>query len=126
MQSRSGRLCTNMHRSFTMQVKANLSPKPGGGKGARALDWWVGEDCPAELFAFVDLSTQRVWVLWKHELLSNAQQRSSGRLHLYMYSISVPNSLAYSRNGEHRFAEFLFENGVHLLFWPGLVANNVE
>ena len=33
--------------SFTIQVKANLEPKPGGGKGAAAIDWWVDEDCPA-------------------------------------------------------------------------------
>jgi hypothetical protein len=42
-------------RSFTIQVKTNLTPKPGGGKGAPAIDWWVNEDCPAEFYAFVDL-----------------------------------------------------------------------
>jgi hypothetical protein len=26
---------------YTIQVKTNLSAKPGGGKGAPALDWWV-------------------------------------------------------------------------------------
>ena len=36
-------------RSITLQVKTNLAPKPGGGKGAPAVDWWVSEDCPAEL-----------------------------------------------------------------------------
>ena len=34
--------------SFTIQVKANLAPKPRGGKGAAAIDWRVDEDCPAE------------------------------------------------------------------------------
>lgn len=38
--------------SITLQVKSNLTPKPGGGKGAPAVDWWVSEDCPAELYAF--------------------------------------------------------------------------
>ena len=27
--------------SFTIQVKANLAPKPSGGKGSAAIDWWV-------------------------------------------------------------------------------------
>ena len=27
----------------TIQVKTNLKPKPGGGKGKLALDWWVPE-----------------------------------------------------------------------------------
>jgi len=76
-------------RSFTIQVKTNLAPKPGGGKGAPAFDWWVAEDCPAEIYALADISTRRVWLFTKHELSSTAQQRSSGRLHLYMYSNSA-------------------------------------
>ena len=44
----------------TIQVKANLKAKPGGGKGRAALDWWLPHDSPAELIAFVDLSTQRI------------------------------------------------------------------
>lgn len=45
-------------RSVTIQVKTNLAPKPGGGKGAPAIDWWVSDDCPAEVYAFADLSTR--------------------------------------------------------------------
>lgn len=44
----------------TIQVKTNLKPKPGGGKGKNALDWWIPENSPAELVALVDLSEQRV------------------------------------------------------------------
>ena len=32
-------------RSLTIQVKTNLTPKPGGGKGAPAIDRWISEDC---------------------------------------------------------------------------------
>jgi hypothetical protein len=103
-------------RSFTIQVKTNLTPKPGGGKGAPGVDWWVSEDCPAELYAFVDLSTRRVWLLNKEELASSAQQRSSGRLHLYMYTDSESQSLAYARHGDMRFSEFLFENRIPSFF----------
>ncbi|HVW79042.1 MAG TPA: hypothetical protein VHB45_15615 [Alloacidobacterium sp.] len=103
-------------RSVTLQVKTNLTPKPGGGKGAPAVDWWVSEDCPAELYAFADLSTRRVWILTKNELASAAQQRSNGRLHLYMYTNADSGSTGYARHGDHRFSEFLFENRVLSLF----------
>lgn len=103
-------------RSFTIQVKTNLAPKPGGGKGAPAIDWWVGEDCPAEFYAFVDLSSRRVWLLTKQELITAAQQRSGGRFHIYMYTDAGSESLAYARHGDARFSEFLFENRVSSLF----------
>ena len=101
-------------RSFTIQVKTNLAPKPGGGKGAPAIDWWVDENCPAEWIAFADVSTRRVWMLTRQELASAAQQRSNGRLHLYMYTDS--GTRAYQRHGDSRFSEFLFENRTSLLF----------
>jgi hypothetical protein len=101
-------------RSFTIQVKTNLSPKPGGGKGAPAIDWWVNEDCPAELYALADISTRRLWLLTRQELSAAAQQRSSGRLHLYMYT--SPESLGYAHHGDARFSAFLFENRLSSLF----------
>ena len=96
--------------SFTIQVKANLAPKPGGGKGAAAIDWWVDEACPAEWVAFVDISTRRVWMLTRQELDAAAQQRSNGRLHLYMYTDPDAGTRAYERHGDARFSGFLFEN----------------
>jgi hypothetical protein len=105
-------------RSYTIQVKTNLEPKPGGGKGALGIDWWVSEDCPAELFAFADISTRRVWLMTRQKLESAAQQRSSGRLHLYMYTNPAPESVAYARHGDARFSDFLFESRVSLLFPP--------
>lgn len=73
-------------RVLTVQVKANHSPKPGGGRGKLALDWWIAEDCPSRLAAFVDVSTDTAWLMTKTELVGFAQQRSSGRLHFYMYT----------------------------------------
>lgn len=72
-------------RAVTIQVKANDAPKPGGGKGKLSLDWWIADDCPAELAAFVDVSADRAWLLTMSEVADLAQQRSSGRYHLYMY-----------------------------------------
>lgn len=70
----------------TIQVKANHKAKPGGGKGKLALDWWVSEATPAQYVALVDLSSEQVWLFSRDELIACAQQRSSGRLHLYMYT----------------------------------------
>src|ERR1017187_10820238 len=85
--------------SFAIQVKTKLRPKPGGGKGSPGVDWWIGEDCPATLYALVDISTQRVWLFDKKELAAKAQQHSSGRHHLCM--ATKPGSLAYERTGTH-------------------------
>lgn len=73
------------HRALTIQVKTNLRPKPGGGRGALALDWWLSETSPADLVALVDLATDSVWLFSHLELDALAQQRSSGRLHFYFY-----------------------------------------
>jgi hypothetical protein len=54
-------------RAITLQVKTNLAPKPDG-RGALAVDWWVGEDCPAELYAFADLSSRRSGMKVTHKL----------------------------------------------------------
>lgn len=102
--------------SFTIQVKTNLAPKPGGGKGSAAIDWWVDEDCPAEWIAFADISTRQVWILTREELASAAQQRSNGRLHLYMYTDPNSGTRAYQRNGASRFSEYLFQNRTSWLF----------
>src|SRR5450759_1788059 len=73
-------------QAITIQVKTNLQPKPGGGKGKAALDWWVAENNSASLVALVDLATEKVWLLKREELAELAQQRSSGRFHIYMYT----------------------------------------
>lgn len=73
-------------RARTIQVKANLKPKPGGGRGKPALDWWVPDNSPAEIFALVDVSKNQVWLLTQSELKRVAQQHSSGRYHFYMHT----------------------------------------
>jgi hypothetical protein len=69
----------------TIQVKTNLKAKPGGGTGKESLDWWIPDDTPAELLAFVDLSTERVWIFTLAELAAAAQQHPAGRYHFFMY-----------------------------------------
>ena len=74
------------HSAHTIQVKTNLKAKPGGGTGKFALDWWVPEASPAELVALVDISSESIWLFSHSEMLSHAQQKSSGRAHIYMYT----------------------------------------
>ena len=71
---------------ISIQVKTNLKSKPGGGKGKAALDWWVSVDTPARYIALVDLASDSVWLLSREDLATVAQQQSSGRYHIYMYT----------------------------------------
>jgi hypothetical protein len=107
----------NQKAAVTIQVKANLKPKPGGGKGKAGLDWWVPETSPAELVAFVDLSSQRVWVVKLSELPKLAQQQSSGRYHFYMYvdPTHVPKKAGRLVHA-YEFEKFLLEKRAHALF----------
>lgn len=72
--------------AITIQVKTNLKPKPGGGKGKLALDWWVPHNSPAALFALVDVSDRRVWIFTREEMKVKAQQQPEGRLHFYIHT----------------------------------------
>jgi len=73
------------HQACTIQVKTCKVPKPGGGKGKLALSWFIADDCPADVAAFVDLSTNSVWLFHMTEVPEVAQQHASGRYHLYMH-----------------------------------------
>ncbi|VTU42414.1 MULTISPECIES: hypothetical protein [unclassified Variovorax] len=69
----------------TVQVKTVFAAKPGGGKGALLLDWWVPSTTPAQLVALVDMSTPRIWLFTRSELIEAAQQQpTSGLLHFFM------------------------------------------
>lgn len=76
---------TRGRKAITIQVKTNERPKPGGGTGRLALDWWVPVDSPADLVAFADMSSSSIWLMSMRELEKYAQQQSSGRYHFYMY-----------------------------------------
>ena len=104
-------------RPTTIQIKANLKAKPGGGKGKLALDWWVGENTPVEYIALVDLSSQHVWILSKDELGTLSQQKSNGRFHLYMYTDPTARPKKAGRLAHlHEFERYKLENRAHEIF----------
>jgi len=104
-------------KAVTIQVKANLRAKPGGGKGKAALDWWIPDDSPAECVALVDLATETIWLMTHTEVLAHAQQRSGGKLHLYMYTDPrvrrrKPERLSLREEFDH----FLLDQSVRVAF----------
>lgn len=101
----------------TVQVKTNLKPKHGGGKGKAALDWWVPDDTPAGLVALVDLSEQRLWMFTAEEAARLAQQHPNGRHHLYMYTDPTASPKKPDRPAHvYEFQKYLLENRAHSLF----------
>jgi hypothetical protein len=101
----------------SVQVKSNLKPKPGGGKGKAGLDWWIPVDTPAALVALVDLSEQRLWMFKTQDIASLAQQQSSGRYYLYMYTDPSAAPRRKDRAAHvYEFQKYLLENRAHLLF----------
>ncbi len=102
--------------AYTIQVKTNLKPKPGGGKGRPSLDWWIADDSPAQLFAFADISTNRVWLLDQAELARHAQQHPAGRFHFYMNIEEVTHRNSSTISFVEHFDNFLIQNRVAAFF----------
>ena len=104
-------------RAVTIQVKTNEKPKPGGGKGKLALDWWLPDSSPADLMALVDLGTSRVWLLSMREVAEHAQQHSRDRFHIYMYTDPAARPRkAMLKAYDYQFGAFLLENRLGTLF----------
>ncbi len=77
---------------------------------ANSLDWRAPDDSPAELFAFVDLESVRIWLVKKDELPDLAQQHSNGRYHFFM----MTDPTAKPRKDGKRVHDYEFEG---LLLW---------
>ena len=104
-------------KAVTIQIKANLAAKPGGGKGKLFLDWWAPDNSPADVFAFVDLESNRIWLVKKSELAKLAQQHPQGRYHFFM---AIDPTAKERKDGQlhhdYEFQKYLLENRIHRLF----------
>lgn len=104
-------------RAFTIQVKTVHHAKRNTGKGPLAIDWWPPQESPAELWAFVHLETNRVWLFKTSELDKVAQQKPEGRYHFVM--TTEPNA-PERKDGkpwhDYGFVKYLLENRVSKLF----------
>lgn len=96
-------------RPYSVLVRSNLAPKPSGGSGKLALDWWFPQTLSADLLALADISANRVWLLTREDALRYAQQdgSASGKVHLYMHLDSVETRAGHERTHEEHFREFL-------------------
>lgn len=107
----------NSNTAITIQVKANLKPKPSGGKGKLALDWWITEESPADFLAIADLATNRVWILTLQEVAELAQQKSNGRYHVCMSTDPTSKPRKTGRlSFDFDYQKYLLQNRVHCLF----------
>jgi hypothetical protein len=103
--------------AITIQVKTNLKPKPGGGKGKLALDWWIPDNSPAQLITVTDLSKERVWMFKLAEVQKLAQQHPKGRCHLCMTIDPTMRPSKQERlNFDYEFERYRLENRYHEFF----------
>ena len=104
-------------KALTIQVKTTHKPKPAGGKGPLSIGWWIPQESVAQLFAFVELEKQRVWIFKNSEMESLAQQKPAGKYHFIMRV----NPNLKDRKDQKKFRLFEFEkykleNRVHSIF----------
>jgi hypothetical protein len=104
-------------RATNVQVKTNNKAKPAGGKGRLHLEWWADDNSAADVFAFVDLDSRRIWVVDKSELESVAQQHPKGRFHFFM---TIDPTTPKRRDGkpvhDTEFEKYLFEHSISRVF----------
>jgi hypothetical protein len=96
--------------AVAVTVKATTGPQPGGGHGKMALHWWIKDATPADQVAFVDLSSDRVWLLKMEEVRALAQQHSSNQHHLIMV-VEPQERSKHARYLVKHFDEFLIDGG---------------
>ena len=101
-------------REFSIFVVSNLQPKRAGGKGKEALDWWIPVSTTADIIACVDLSELRIWLFERDELPRYAQQKTSAKYHLYMYTDkAVALRGKKSMKFDYEYESFKLENRVY-------------
>lgn len=102
---------------LSIQVKTNLRAKPSGGKGRLGLDWWIPDDCPAQLVMVVSLNRMKIWAFTMDEVRALAQQHPEGRHHLYMY-VDYPKAAKSGTTAiwESEFLPYLLDNRLEELF----------
>jgi hypothetical protein len=91
----------------TVQVKANLGPKPAGGRGPLSRGWYFPHACPAQLLALVALDTDTVWLFTLEEAKELAQQHSERGIRQLYWRLEGGKSAADSTRHEGQMARYL-------------------
>jgi hypothetical protein len=108
--------CGSSQRALTILVKTNWKPKPAGGSGPPALAWRVSRDFNADLVAFADLESGRIWLISRKELPEAAQQHSKSAHQLVMVTQTGWTSAPHERIRDDQFTNFLAERRIAELF----------
>jgi hypothetical protein len=103
-------------QALSILVKTNWKPKPAGGNGPPALAWSVPLDFSADVVAFADLESGRVWLITREELPTTAQQHSSSAHQLVMVTQAGWTSAPHEQIRDDQFTEFLATVRISVLF----------
>jgi hypothetical protein len=107
---------TRNRKAFTILVKTNESPTQSGEKGKFLLGWWVPQDCPADLVAFVDLSSNSVWLFSSGEIPRYSQERYRGRLRFSFFVDPIGKSKSGRLSHKTDFNQFIMERRASVFF----------
>ncbi len=102
--------------ALTVQVKTKQKPTPGGGRGKLAIEWTFNPECGADLMAFVDLSSDSVWLFRMVEAEELAQQKLPSRHKLYWYTDMSVRRRAGVPLVQTEMEQFRLENRISELF----------
>jgi len=103
-------------KAYTVQVKTNENPTPSGENGKLSLGWWVPEDCPTDLVAFVDLASSSVWLFSTGEISKYSQKRYRGRHQFHFYVDPTVDIRAGQLTHQVHFDEFVVEKRAQVFF----------
>jgi hypothetical protein len=104
------------NKAYTIQVKTQEKPRPGGGKGKLAMAWDLKETSPADLVAVADISTSSVWLFTHSEFIDLAQQHSAkGIYKLYMY-VDETIKTKKEKALKSQFANYLIDQRIKTFF----------
>lgn len=104
------------NKAYTIQVKTQEKPRPGGGKGKLAMSWDLKESSPADLIAVTDISTSSVWLFTHSEFIDLAQQHSAkGIYKLYMY-VDETIKTKKEKALKSQFANYLIDQRIKTFF----------
>jgi hypothetical protein len=102
----------------TVQVKANLGPKPSGGRGPLSRSWYFPHHCPAQLIALAALDTDTVWLFTLEEARGLAQQHSDRGIRQLYWRLEPAMPGAAAPRHEGQMDAYLLVNRALQLF-PG-------
>lgn len=103
-------------KAYTILIKTNESPSQSNNQGKFSLGWWIPEDCPADLVAFVDLSSNSVWLFSSGEVPRYSQERYRGRMRFSFYVDPVGRSKSERSAHKTDFNQFILERRASVFF----------